>query len=314
MGPILLASDALSFAHAKSKTVIRLKRQAELTVTSAYRLSYPCKSAKSVDHLLPMPPLTYANYLDLEKLLTLQNPRSTPAEHDEMLFIIIHQTYELWFKQLLHECEKIKRDFSAGELFGGIHSFKRTRTIMKTLVGQLDILETMTPSSFSSFRDRLETASGFQSVQFRELEFLLGYKRSVALAHVKPDFPGADRLIERLHERTVVDHFYDFLETRGAQIPGELKNRDVTQPNGPDERVQKEILRLYKNSPECSILFELMTDFDEGLQEWRYRHVKLVERTIGAKKGTGGSPGVPFLKESLFRPIFHDLWAIRHEL
>ena len=94
----------------------------------------------------------------------------------------------------------------------------------------------------------------------------------------------------------MVDHFYDFLETRGAQIPPELKNRDVTQPNGPDERVQKEILRLYKNSPECSILFELMTDFDEGLQEWRYRHVKLVERTIGAKKGTGGSPGVPVLK------------------
>ena len=99
-----------------------------------------------------MPPLTYANYLDLEKLLTLQNPRSTPAEHDEMLFIIIHQTYELWFKQLLHEFEKIECDFSAGDLFGAIHSFKRTRTIMKTLVGQIDILETMTPSSFSSFR------------------------------------------------------------------------------------------------------------------------------------------------------------------
>src|SRR5213079_3332050 len=108
-----------------------------------------------------MPPLTYANYLDLEKLLTLQKPRSTPAEHDEMLFIIIHQTYELWFKQLLHEFEKIKKDFSAGDLFGAIHSFKRTRTIMKTLVAQVDILETMTPSSFSSFRDRLETASGF---------------------------------------------------------------------------------------------------------------------------------------------------------
>lgn len=119
---------------------------------------------------------------------------------------------------------------------------------------------------------------------------------------------------QRLHEATVVDRFYDFLETRGAQIPAELKNRDLTQPNGPNELVQKEILRLYKTSPECSILFELMTDFDEGLQEWRYRHVKLVERTIGAKKGTGGSPGVPFLKESLFRPIFPDLWAIRHEM
>src|SRR5436190_969319 len=159
-----------------------------------------------------MPSLTYASYLDLEKLLTLQKPRSTPAEHDEMLFIVIHQTYELWFKQLLHEFEKIKRDFSAGDLFGAIHSFKRVRTIMKVLVAQIDIR------------------------------------------------------------------------------------------------------RLYKSSPELSILFELMTDFDEGLQEWRYRHIQLLERTIGAKKGTGGSPGVPFLKESLFKPIFHDLWAIRHEM
>jgi tryptophan 2,3-dioxygenase len=261
-----------------------------------------------------MPPLTYANYLDLEKLLTLQRPRSSPPEHDEMLFIVIHQTYELWFKQLLHEFEKIKRDFSAGDLFGAIHSFKRTRTIMKTLVGQIDILETMTPSSFSSFRDRLETASGFQSVQFRELEFLLGYKRASALAHVEPDFPGAERLRARIGEHTVVDHFYEFLKTRGAQIPEELTSRDITRPNEPNELVQREILRLYKSSPEVSILFELMTDFDEGLQEWRYRHIKLVERTIGAKKGTGGSPGVPFLKESLFNPIFADLWAIRHEL
>ena len=261
-----------------------------------------------------MPPLTYANYLDLEKLLTLQKPRSTPPEHDEMLFIVIHQTYELWFKQLLHEFEKIKCDFSAGDLFGAIHSFKRTRTIMKTLVGQIDILETMTPSSFSSFRDRLETASGFQSVQFRELEFLLGYKRALALAHVRSDFPGAERLRARIGERTVVDHFYDFLATRGAEIPAELKSRDLSQPNEANVKVQGEILRLYKTSPDVSILFELMTDFDEGLQEWRYRHIKLVERTIGAKKGTGGSPGVPFLKESLFKPIFADLWAIRHEL
>src|SRR3954468_20656824 len=177
-----------------------------------------------------MPPLTYANYLDLEKLLTLQNPRSTPAEHDEMLFIIIHQTYELWFKQLLHEFEKIKRDFSAGDLFSAIHSFKRSRTIMKTLVGQIDILETMTPSSFSSFRDRLDTASGFQSVQFREFEFLLGYKRAVTLAHVAPEMPGYERLQRRLAERTVIDHFYDFLETRAAAIPEDLKKRDLSQP------------------------------------------------------------------------------------
>src|SRR3981189_3517695 len=155
-----------------------------------------------------MPPLTYANYLDLEKLLTLQKPRSTPAEHDEMLFLIIHQTYELWFKQLLHEFEKIKKDFSAGDLFGAIHSFKRTRTIMKVLVAQVDILETMTPSSFSSFRDRLETASGFQSIQFREIEFVLGYKRASTLHYLKPDFPDYDRMNQLFHERSVVDHFY----------------------------------------------------------------------------------------------------------
>src|ERR1700758_2669800 len=175
------------------------------------------------------PPLTYASYLDLEKLLSLQKPRSSPPEHDETLFIIIHQTYELWFKQMLHEFEKINRDFSAGDLFGAIHSFKRVRTIMKTLVGQVDILETMTPASFSSFRDRLETASGFQSVQFRELEFLLGYKRGSTLAYVKADFPGADRLQQRLQERTVIDHFYDFLQSRGATIPDEVRKRDITK-------------------------------------------------------------------------------------
>lgn len=261
-----------------------------------------------------MAPLTYGTYLDLEKLLTLQKPRSSPPEHDEMLFIIIHQTYELWFKELLHEFEKINRDFSAGDLFGAIHTFKRVRTIMKVLVAQIDILETMTPSSFSSFRDRLETASGFQSVQFRELEFVLGYKRAATLRYLKPDFPGYDRLQQRLGQRTVIDHFYDFLATRGIQIPEELRNRDLAQPNQPNEQIQAEILRLYQTVPELSILFELMTDLDEGFQEWRYRHIKLVERTIGAKHGTGGSPGVPFLKESLFRPVFHDLWAIRHKM
>src|SRR5256714_1848559 len=249
-----------------------------------------------------MPPLTYANYLDLEKLLTLQNPRSTPAEHDEMLFIIIHQTYELWFKQLLHEFEKIKKDFSAGDLFGAIHSFKRTRTIMKTLVGQIDILETMTPSSFSSFRDRLETASGFQSVQFRELEFLLGYKRESTLKYVKPDFPGADRLQKRIGDRTVIDHFYDFLDKRGAKIPAELKNRDLKQANGPNEQVQKEILKLYKSSPEVSILFELMTDFDEfaGLSfSERKRLIGSEGDPLDAEKLDQHCDGVGFVHEAI---------------
>src|SRR2546430_15581207 len=137
-----------------------------------------------------MPPLTYASYLDLEKLLTLQKPRSSPPEHDETLFIIIHQTYELWFKQLLHEFEKIKRDFSAGDLFGASHTFKRVRTIMKVLVAQVDILETMTPSSFSCFRDRLETATGFASVTIWDAALAPADTSAAPLTCCEPDLPG----------------------------------------------------------------------------------------------------------------------------
>jgi tryptophan 2,3-dioxygenase len=257
--------------------------------------------------------LTYADYLQLDELLELQRPRSSPPEHDEMLFIVIHQTYELWFKLLLHELDKIKADFSCNEVFGAIHTLKRIRTVMKTLVGQLDILETMTPISFTSFRDRLEDASGFQSVQFREVEFVLGYKRPGTLKY-QPNDQAVERLRRRLQERTVADHFLDLLEHQGLTVPHDLRERDPEQPHEPDERIQEALFSLYSTRPELSILFELMMDFDEGLQEWRYRHIKLVERTIGSKKGTGGSPGVEFLKQSLFMPVFPDLWAIRHRM
>jgi tryptophan 2,3-dioxygenase len=258
--------------------------------------------------------LTYASYLKLDQLLELQRPRSQPPEHDEMLFIIVHQAYELWFKLQLHEFEKINQDFTHNDLYGAIATFKRTRTIMKTMVEQVDIVETLTPMSFSSFRDRLENASGFQSVQFRELEFLLGYKRHHMLHYVKQDTPEYQRLVRRLHERSVVDCFYDFLEQRSVMIPAELRSRDITLPTVANETVEAGLLRLYKSEPDLEILFELMTDFDEGFQEWRYRHIKLVERTIGSKRGTGGSLGVEFLKKSLFLPVFPDLWAIRHKL
>jgi tryptophan 2,3-dioxygenase len=258
--------------------------------------------------------VTYSTYLQLNHLLDLQQPRSQPPEHDEMLFIIVHQAYELWFKLQLHEFEKIKRDFTDNHLYGAIATFKRTRTIMKTMVEQVDIVETLTPMSFASFRDRLENASGFQSGQFRELEFLLGYKRAHMLRFVKSDTPEYERLVKRLHERSVVDCFYDFLEQHGATIPTELRTRDITLPTVPDPTVEAALLKLYKSQPDLEILFELMTDFDEGFQEWRYRHIKLVERTIGSKQGTGGSLGVEFLKKSLFLPVFPDLWAIRHKL
>lgn len=258
--------------------------------------------------------LTYWTYLKLDQLLSLQEPRSRPAEHDELLFITIHQVYELWFKLLIHELEKIKRDFSSNDLFAAVATFQRARTMMKTLVGQLDILETMTPMSFTSFRDRLEDASGFQSAQFREVEFMLGYKRADMLKYQKENEPHYRVLERRLCERCVVDHFYEFLAQRGVAVPAELISRDVRTPVQPSPELQEGVLRLYKTQAEAAILFELMTDFDEGMQEWRYRHVKLVERAIGSKRGTGGSLGVEFLKQSLFQPVFADLWAIRHRL
>jgi tryptophan 2,3-dioxygenase len=276
--------------------------------------SFTIDNQQSTIDNTPVMALTYWSYLRLDELLDMQHPRSAPPEHDEMLFIVIHQTYELWFKLLLHELEKIKRDFSANDLYSALHTFKRCRTVMKTLVQQLDILETMTPMSFTSFRDRLETASGFQSAQFREMEFVLGYKRPEMLKHQTGSAKHQKRLEARLRERTIVDHFYDFLTHHGVSIPVQVLQRDLTQPNEPNADVQEGLFSLYMRRPDISILFELMTDFDEGFQEWRYRHVKLVERTIGAKHGTGGSLGVEFLKQSLFKPVFADLWAIRHRM
>jgi tryptophan 2,3-dioxygenase len=258
--------------------------------------------------------LTYASYLNLDQLLELQVPRSSPPEHDEIIFIVTHQAYELWFKLQIHELEKIRRDFWDDHLYGAIATFKRVRTIMKVMVEQVDILETLTPMSFSSFRDRLDTASGFQSSQFREFEFLLGYKRADMLRYQKAGTPAYEALERRLCEPSVVDSFYDFLEKQGVTVPAMLRQRDQTLPTEPNEVVEDGLLRLYRSRPDLEILFELMADFDEGFQEWRYRHIKLVQRTIGSKRGTGGSLGVDFLKKSLFQPIFPDLWAIRHKL
>jgi tryptophan 2,3-dioxygenase len=243
--------------------------------------------------------LTYSHYLKLDELLALQQPLSNPVEHDEMLFIVIHQVHELWFKLLLHELEKVCRDLLGGDLYGSIATFKRARTILKTIVGQVDILETLTPLSFNSFRARLESSSGFQSSQFREIEFLLGYKRPEMLRYQQHDPEAQARLQRRLGEPSVNDAFHAFVGRHGVTASG-------------GEQYLEQVLNLYRDRNDLRILFELMTDFDEGMQEWRYRHIKLVERTIGSKQGTGGSLGVEFLKKSLFLPVFPDLWAIRH--
>lgn len=258
--------------------------------------------------------ITYSDYLKIDELLQLAQPVADPPEHDEMLFIVIHQVYELWFKQLLFEFDRLKVELTDNLLFDAVHRLKRVRTIMKTMVGQLDILETMTPMSFVSFRDRLEQASGFQSAQFRELEFLLGYKRPEMLKYHLQGTPGRALLERRLHERSIVDHFYDFLEKQGVEIPAELRERDVTQPTKPNRVIQAGLLKLYRERRDVAVLLEQMIDYDEGQQEWRYRHVKMVERTIGNKQGTGGSPGAAYLRQSLFNPLFPDLWAIRQDL
>jgi tryptophan 2,3-dioxygenase len=260
--------------------------------------------------------MTYAEYLHLDQLLALQQPRSEPVEHDELLFIVVHQAYELWFKLLLHELDKAKRDLEGNHLFAAIATFKRLRTIMKAAVEQVDVVETLTPVSFGSFRTRLDTASGFQSAQFREMEFVLGYKRAELLKYQQSNTPAYDALVKRLNEPSVVDSLYKFLVRRGETLPAEVLSRDPALGTAAHPAVEDAVLKLYTSQaePALQILFEQMIDFDEGLQEWRYRHIQLVARTIGEKHGTGGSLGAKFLKESLFRPVFPDLWAIRARL
>ncbi len=264
------------------------------------------------------PAVTYSNYLKIDELLSCQDRLSKAEdgrpEHDEMLFIIIHQVYELWFKQVLHELDHLRSTLEANDAPASLHTFKRILTILKTLVGQVDILETMTPLSFNSFRGRLESASGFQSGQFREVEFILGHRQPGAIAAQPEGSPSRTRLVRRLSEPTLFDSFLRFLDANGFAVPPELLARDVTQRWEPNETLQEALVQVYRSSPLCAQVCERLIDLDEGLQEWRYRHVKMVERTIGTKPGTGGSAGAEYLRQTLFRPLFPDLWAIRIHL
>lgn len=258
--------------------------------------------------------VNYASYLRVDELLALQSPKSDPAQHDELLFIVVHQVSELWFKELLSELDKIKRDFTTGDAAGAVRTFTRVRRILRVLAAQLEVLETMTPMSFAAFRGLLDSASGFQSMQFRMIEFSLGAKRADVLELYPENMAGLDDARKALAAPSVVDHFYRFLESEGVAVPAELLERDLTAPVEANELVQEAILGLYVSKPDLVSLFELMLDVDAGLQEWRYRHVQLVRRTIGDKSGTGGSLGAEFLMRTLFRPVFPDLWAIRHRL
>lgn len=248
------------------------------------------------------PAKTYATYLKLDELLALQQPASEGPEHDEMLFIVVHQVYELWFKELLHEFDRVRALLEADETHRAQHTLKRILTILKVMVGQLDILETMTPLEFLSFRARLEAASGFQSDQFRQIEFVLGKKSADAVQRF-PEGSRARIALQRRHqEPSLWDAFLHYLA------------RERYGPLDTSADVQRVLIEIYRKDTKNAELCERLVDLDEGVQEWRYRHVKMVERTVGAKPGTGGSSGAAYLRETVGGAAFPDLWEIRSQL
>jgi len=253
--------------------------------------------------------LTYNSYLAVDELLELQRPLSDGPEHDEMLFIVIHQSYELWFKQLIHEFTAAQRALESADTHQSLALLGRIRTIMKVCVAQVDILETMTPLQFNSFRSYLSSSSGFQSTQFRKVEAILGRRDNAMSGHLPVDVQK--EISEITANNSLWDSLLAYISKRGHLIPNEILDRDKSTPYVSNVAVQDVLLEVHRNDPESASVCERLLDIDEGLQEWRYRHVKMVERTIGAKMGTGGSSGVKYLASTLFNPVFVDLWEIR---
>jgi len=251
----------------------------------------------------PSDEITYSSYLSLDQLLSAQHPATD--EHDELLFVIIHQVYELWFKQILHEATLLQQRLEAGNGAGALATARRIAKILKTIVGQLDVLETMTPRQFASFRPALGTSSGFQSNQFREIEATLGRR----------DFPEpvTDPLLEAaLGRRSVYDSLLRYLDATGWDVPDDALQSDPRLSSSGNLAVLAVLEQVYGDeSDPAAEVCESLVDIDEGLQEWRYRHVKMVERIIGLRMGTGGSAGADYLRSTLFRPVFPDLWDVR---
>jgi len=255
------------------------------------------------------PALTYTSYLAVDELLKLQRPLSDGPEHDEMLFIIIHQTYELWFKQLIHEFKQAQVALESGDTHYALAILGRIRTIMKVCVAQIDILETMTPLQFNAFRGFLSSSSGFQSAQFRKVEAILGRRDSKMAGHLPQDIQKD--IAEITSSNSIWDSALVYLHNAGHTMPASVMNRNKSEQYVPNKDVQDVLLAVHQKDPERAMMCERLVDIDEGIQEWRYRHVKMVERTIGHKVGTGGSSGADYLKSTLFNPVFADLWEIR---
>ncbi len=258
--------------------------------------------------------LTYGGYLQLEQLLSAQKLLSNPPHHDEMLFIIQHQVAELWMKLLVHELrgaiEALRRD----DVDTCLKILARVKQVQRQLFEQWAVLETLTPSEYLQFRHVLGPASGFQSLQYRLVEFLLGNKNAGMLAVFKHDPAAQAQLESVLRAPSLYDEFLAFLSRRGHEVPTELLQRDWSQPHARNEKLIPLLKRIYEDTarfwPEYH-LAEQLVDIEEGFQLWRFRHMKTVERIIGYRRGTGGSSGVAFLKKALDLTFFPELLEMR---
>jgi tryptophan 2,3-dioxygenase len=262
-------------------------------------------------------PLSYNKYLRVPDLIGLQDLLSDPQHHDELLFITIHQAYELWFKQILHEIDAAIVFMNEGRLSAAARTLRRVVEIEKLLVNQIHLLETMAPISFLGFRDQLNPASGFQSMQFREIEFTSGLKYESLLNEFREDEFAYARLQKRFESPSLSDAFYAALRTRGLDAPdGEDSGKDKERREKYGKRVQAvlEILTHFEERYEEFQLAEGLLEHDEYFSLWRSHHIKMVERMVGTKRGTGGSEGVGYLQTTLDKKFFPELWEARTHL
>ncbi|HKG12345.1 MAG TPA: tryptophan 2,3-dioxygenase family protein [Pyrinomonadaceae bacterium] len=262
-------------------------------------------------------PLSYNKYLRVRDLIGLQDCLSDPAHHDELLFITIHQAYELWFKQMLHEIDAALAAMREDRAAAAARALSRVVEIEKLLVTQIHILETMTPINFLGFRDQLNPASGFQSMQFREVEFASGLKDEAVLRAFREDEFAYGRLRARAQAPTLGEEFYALLSRRGLDAPPDddaPSEEERLRAYGRRVRAALEIVTHFETRFEEYQLSEALIAHDEFFSLWRYHHVKMVERMLGTKKGTGGSEGVGYLKTTLDKKFFPELWEARTHL
>ncbi|HEY8293849.1 MAG TPA: tryptophan 2,3-dioxygenase [Micrococcaceae bacterium] len=261
--------------------------------------------------------MSYGSYLALDELLSAQHPVSQPEHHDEMLFIIQHQTSELWLKLVLHELRAVRRALMADDLRVAMKGIARIKHIQRSLTEQWSVLATLTPSEYAQFRGDLGASSGFQSYQYRAVEFMLGNKNAEMLKVFASTPAAHDLLKETLEQTSVYDEFLRLLARRGFAVPPELLERDFTKAHVFSEELVQLYRVVYENPGEHWDLYEAceeLVDLEDNFQLWRFRHMKTVLRTIGMKSGTGGSSGVGFLQRALELTFFPELFAVRTEI